>query len=104
MISRREADLLKCPIRAYNIYLSRSQEWLSTVSPEVWPVELLLMPGTHSPASDNVISVLFKDLVKDSYRLLGGARALLRDDNTVIEDAIGVHQMRKLAATYAIIT
>ena len=102
MRSRREEDLLQCPCRAYNIYLRRSQEWLNTVSPETWPVNLLLVPGTHSPASDNVISVLFKDLVKDSYRLLGGARTLFRDDNTVMEDAIGVHQMRKLAATYAI--
>ena len=59
MRSRREEDLLQCPCRAYNIYLRRSQEWLNTVSPETWPVNLLLVPGTHSPALDNVISVLF---------------------------------------------
>ena len=82
--------------------MNRSQEWLNTVSPEFWPLGLILVPGTASPASDIFISGLFKSLVKDFYWLLGGARALLRADKTIMEDAIGVHQMRKLAATYAI--
>ena len=46
MTSRRDSDLLQCPIRAYKIYMSRSQEWLDTVSPDLWPLGLLLVPGT----------------------------------------------------------
>ena len=62
----------------------------------------MLVPGTARPTSEELISDLFKSLVKDSYRLLGGVNALVRADRADLEDPIGVHQMRKLAATYAI--
>ena len=72
------------------------------MTPDLWPLGLLLVPGTARPASEDLISDLFKSLVQVSYRLLGGVGALVRANRADLEDPIGVHQMRKLAATYAI--
>ena len=48
------------------------------------------------------MSDLFKSLVRDSFQALGGVGALLRVNRADVDGPIGIHQMRKLAATYAI--
>ena len=40
MTSPRESDEVLCPIRAYTIYLNRSQEWLSALPVDRQPLEL----------------------------------------------------------------
>ena len=81
--------------------MERSQEWLDTVVPEYRPRNLLLVLGSPRPISDDLISKLFVGLVKDAYRLMGGVDALVRVNTADLDHPIGIHQMRKLAATYA---
>ena len=83
------------------MYINRSQEWLERLPPDRRPLDLWLVPGTASPASPNFISMLFKKLVSDSRRAFGGVETLVRGSREREKVPIGIHQMRKLAATYA---
>ena len=104
MTSPRDSDALLCLIRAYTIYVNRSQEWLIAVPLDQQPVELWLVPRSTIPASPDFLSDSFKRLVRDSRRAFGGVEALWRGPRALAgpEVPIGIHQMRKLAATYAI--
>ena len=84
------------------MYVDKSQEWLARLPPDRRPLDLWLVPGTASPASPNFISMLFKKLVSDSRRAFAGVGSLVRGRRPVEKIHIGIHQMRKLAASYAI--
>ena len=101
MSSIRAEDDFQCPIRALNIYIERSKAWLDTVAVEYRPRNLFLVPGSPKPISDDLISKLFVGLIKDAYKLMGGVDTLMRVNTADLDHPIGIHQMRKLAATYA---
>ena len=84
------------------MYVIKSQEWLGRLPPDRRPLELWLVPGTASPASPDFLSKLFKKLVSDSRRAFAGVGSLVRGRRPVEKIHIGIHQMRKLAASYAI--
>ena len=64
------------------------------MTPDLWPLGLLLVHGTARPASEDLISDLFKGLVKDSYHLLGGVGALVRTIRADLEEHFEVLQRR----------
>ena len=92
MDSAHSSDRLLCPVRAFRIYLERSQEWLDGV-----PLLLRLhsslwsFPDSGVQVPTCVLSSWFRNLVVDSQRLNG----------LPVPKDIGPHQVRKLAASYA---
>ena len=68
LISNRESDKVQCPVRAYKLYVAKSQEWLSRLPSDNRSLDLWLVPGTASPASPDFLSKFFKKLVFDSRR------------------------------------
>ena len=91
LISSRETDRVLCPVRAYKIYLERSQNWLSRFPADHHPKVLWSLPLSTRQASAEYLSDLFRALVGDSRRFLGEP-----------EVVIGMHQVRKLAASHAL--
>ena len=78
MSSHWESDYVHCPVRAYKMYVTKSQEWLGRLPPDRRPSDLWLVPGTASPASPDFISRLFKKVVFDSRREFRGVSSLVR--------------------------
>ena len=89
LISSRDSDKFLCPVRAYKAYLKRSQFWLDRNPGTLLPEVLWLFPLSAHKASADYLSDLFGILVADS-RLRGEPR-----------EEVGIHQIRKLAASHA---
>ena len=89
LVSNRETDTFLCPVRAYRIYLERSQNWLDRFPADQHPKVLWSVPGSTRQASADYLSDLFRAL-GDSRRFLGEPEVMM-----------GMHQVRKLAASHA---
>ena len=89
LISRRVSDKFLCPVRAYKAYLERTQFWLDRNPGTLLPEVLWLFPWSTHKASADYLSELFGILVGES-RLRGEPR-----------EEVGIHQIRKLAASHA---
>ena len=84
-------DRLLCPVRAYNILVSRSLDLVEDVPLSHRHHRLWVNPRTLLPASKGSLSRWFVNLVIDSRRHCGEFDPV----------PIGPHQMRKLAASYS---
>ena len=91
LISGKDSDKLLCPIRAYNIYLERSQYWLDRNPEDIPPEVLWLVLSSTRQASAEYLADLFRALVGDSRRFLRRP-----------SEEVGIHQARKLAASHAL--
>ena len=91
MTSAVRRDRLLCPVRAYNILVSRSLDLIEDVPLSRRHNRLWVHPRSLRPVSKGSLSRWFVDLVVASRRHLG-----LHDPVS-----IGPHQMRKLGASYS---
>ena len=91
LVSSRETGKFLCPVRAYKIYLECSQNWLNRFPADQHPKVLWSVPMSTRQASAEYLSDLFRALVGDSRRFLGEPEVM-----------IGMHQVRKLAASHAL--
>ena len=80
-----------CPVRAYDTYLNRSARWLRKFPKREHPKVLWSSPSSGKALDKEYLSKIFKTLVEDS-------RKHFKKKGKV---AIGPHDVRKFAASYA---
>ena len=91
LISNRDTDRLLCPVRAYMMYLERSQVWWDRNPDSEHHEFLWTVPSSTFQASPDYLVNLIQALVGNSRRVSGEASV-----------GVGIHQICKLAASHAI--
>ena len=90
LFSNRPTDNSLCPVRAYFEYLNRSRMWWQRDLNAPFHRFLWTVPSSTIQASSNLILKLIQDLIGSALRDAG---------KNMVE--VGVHQIRKLAASYS---
>ena len=85
-------QLSLCPIRAYNIFLQRSESWRQNSADGQGQDPFWVKPNFSSPSTILDLSSSFISLIK-AYRL---------HNHLPIDIPIGPHQMRKFSAAYSV--